>query len=316
MNKIAMIPIKDKHLDMVRSWRNDPKVRENMYTNHVIGKKEHEQWFKLLLTDSSRRFFIFELNGEPSGLIGFTQIDQVSNSASWVFYSGDTSKRGVGSMMESAALNYAFDEMKLHKLSCEVLEFNDTVIAFHRKHGFKIEGIFKKQYFKNEKYWDIYRLAIFKKDWLLSKVNLENRMQDSYKVGAQYTYEFTISEDQISAFADATGDHNSIHLSDEFASRHGLEGKIAHGFLTGSIFSKIFGTLFPGEGTIYIDQSLKFLKPVYPNTLLKATFKILSRIGNRAIIDTRIFDNDSNSLLVAGEANVIIPESVDELRLK
>ena len=58
-----MIPIEDQHLDMVRSWRNDPKVRENMYTNHVIGKKEHEQWFKLLLTDSSRRFFIFELNG-------------------------------------------------------------------------------------------------------------------------------------------------------------------------------------------------------------------------------------------------------------
>ena len=94
MNKIAMIPIEDQHLDMVRNWRNDPKVRENMYTNHVISKKEHEQWFKLLLIDSSRRFFIFELNGEPSGLIGFTQIDQVTNSASWVFYSGDTSKRG------------------------------------------------------------------------------------------------------------------------------------------------------------------------------------------------------------------------------
>jgi len=267
------------------------------------------------LIDSSRRFFIFELNGEPSGLIGFTQIDQVTNSASWVFYSGDTSKRGVGSMMETAALNYAFDEMKLHKLNCEVLEFNDAVIAFHRKHGFKVEGIFKKQYLKNEKYWDIYRLAIFKKDWLLSKVNLANRMQDSFKVGTEYIHEFTISEDQISAFADATGDSNSIHLSDESASRQGLEGKIAHGFLTGSIFSKVFGTLFPGEGTIYIDQSLKFLKPVYPNTSLKATFNILSRIGNRITINTRIEDNDSNLLLVAGEANVIIPESVDELRL-
>ena len=315
MNKIAMIPIEDQHLDIVRNWRNDPKVRENMYTNHVISKKEHEQWFKLLLIDSSRRFFIFELNGEPSGLIGFTQIDQVTNSASWVFYSGDTSKRGVGSMMETAALNYAFDEMKLHKLNCEVLEFNDAVIAFHRKHGFKVEGIFKKQYLKNEKYWDIYRLAIFKKDWLLSKVNLANRMQDSFKVGTEYIHEFTISEDQISAFADATGDSNSIHLSDESASRQGLEGKIAHGFLTGSIFSKVFGTLFPGEGTIYIDQSLKFLKPVYPNTSLKATFNILSRIGNRITINTRIEDNDSNLLLVAGEANVIIPESVDELRL-
>ena len=82
-------------------------------------------------------------------------------------------------------------------------------------------------------------------------------MQDSYKVGTQYTHEFTISEDQISAFADATGDHNSIHLSDEFASLHGLEGKIAHGSQPVQFF-KIFGTYF-SEGTIYIDQSLKFL---------------------------------------------------------
>ena len=313
MNTIAMIPFGDQHLDMVRIWRNNPEVRENMYTNHEIGKKEHEQWFNELLTDSSRKFFIFELNGEPSGVIGFTQIDQVSNSASWLFYSGDTSKRGVGSLMETTALDYAFDEMKLNKLNCEVLEFNDAVIRFHRKHGFKIEGIFKRQYFKHEKYWDIYRLAIFKKDWLLSKVSLENRMNDSFKVGTQYTHEFTISEDQISTFANATGDHNSIHLSDESATKHGLKGKIAHGFLTGSIFSKVFGTLFPGEGTIYIDQSLKFIKPVYPNASLIANFKVLSRIGNRITIDTNIVDNDSNLLLVSGEANVILPESVDKI---
>ena len=28
MNKIAMIPFEDQHLDMVRIWRNDPEVRE------------------------------------------------------------------------------------------------------------------------------------------------------------------------------------------------------------------------------------------------------------------------------------------------
>ena len=73
--------------------------------------------------------------------------------------------------------------------------------------------------------------------------------------------------------------------------------------------------MFPGEGTIYIDQSLKFLKPVYPNTSLKATFNILSRVGNRITINTRIVENDSNLLIVSGEANVIIPESVNKLGL-
>ncbi len=41
----------------------------------------------------------------------------------------------------------------------------------------------------------------------------------------------TFTNDQITAYADASGDHNPIHLDDEFARSVGLPGRIAHGML-------------------------------------------------------------------------------------
>ena len=41
----------------------------------------------------------------------------------------------------------------------------------------------------------------------------------------------TFTNEQISAYAEASGDHNPIHLDDEFARSVGLPGRIAHGLL-------------------------------------------------------------------------------------
>lgn len=314
MNQIKMVELDERHLEIVHGWRNNPKVRENMYSYHEISKEEHQSWFESVRSDSTKKYFVCELDGYLCGVIAYTEIDLISRSSSWAFYSGDTTKRGVGSLMETAALNYAFDVMKLRKLNCEVLEFNESVINFHKKHGFKVEGILKKQYFRDEKYWDIYRLAIFDKDWSKCRLDLVGRSKGPFKVGRKYSYDFTISDDQILAFAKVTGDDNSIHLSDESASRLGFAGKIAHGFLTSSVFSKVFGTLFPGEGTIYLDQSLKFVQPVYPNTALIANFKVVSKVGNRITVETKINDVQSGLLLVIGEASVILPEGVEEMQ--
>ena len=43
-------------------------------------------------------------------------------------------------MMETLALDYAFNELKINRLECEVLEFNSKVISFHKKFGFQEEG--------------------------------------------------------------------------------------------------------------------------------------------------------------------------------
>jgi acyl dehydratase len=52
----------------------------------------------------------------------------------------------------------------------------------------------------------------------------------------------TFTREQIAAYADASGDHNPIHLDDEFARSVGLPGIIAHGMLQMGLLARVAGS--------------------------------------------------------------------------
>ena len=56
----------------------------------------------------------------------------------------------------------------------------------------------------------------------------------------------------IKYFAGISGDNNPVHMSDEFAKESKFGGRIAHGLLSASFFSAIFGTKLPGTGCVYV----------------------------------------------------------------
>jgi UDP-4-amino-4,6-dideoxy-N-acetyl-beta-L-altrosamine N-acetyltransferase len=160
-------PIEKKDLDLILEWRNHPNIRKHMFTTHIISKKEHYAYFEKVWDDSSIAYFICETtNNKPVGVVNFTKIDMVNRNAFWAFYSGNLNQRGVGTWMEFLALNHAFGSLDLLKLNCEVLGSNQKVLNFHHKFGFKIEGVFAKHHKVEKGYADVYRLAIFRNDWV------------------------------------------------------------------------------------------------------------------------------------------------------
>ena len=86
---------------------------------------------------------------------------------------------------------------------------------------------------------------------------------------------WVLIEDQaIIGFAGLSGDINPVHLDDDFAAGTIFKKRIAHGFLTGSLFSTALGTKLPGPGCIYLSQGLKFRAPVYIGDEVVATVRI------------------------------------------
>jgi UDP-4-amino-4,6-dideoxy-N-acetyl-beta-L-altrosamine N-acetyltransferase len=158
-------PIKDSELELMLSWRNEPAVRDNMYTTHEIALKEHLVWWEGVRGSDSQRYFMYEHDGQPLGIVGFASIDRANQNSSWAFYASPDAPRGTGSLMEMLALDYAFSEIGLHKLFCEVLAFNAPVIKLHEKFGFKIEGILRDQYKRDGLFIDIYRLGLLVGEW-------------------------------------------------------------------------------------------------------------------------------------------------------
>lgn len=126
------------------------------------------------------------------------------------------------------------------------------------------------------------------------------------KIGYEKIVEFSFNQNQVKKFAEVTGDSNPIHLDDTYAKRSIFQRKIMHGYLSASIFSKIFGTILPGEGTIYLEQLLRFKKPMFVDHKYYAKITVLEidKIKHKASIKTEIFEDNTNDITIEGQAKV------------
>jgi UDP-4-amino-4,6-dideoxy-N-acetyl-beta-L-altrosamine N-acetyltransferase len=174
MNDIELIPMTDDHIELVRKWRNSKEVSQYMYTEDNISAESQKKWFDYISSSNKFKYWMISYDGRLLGVVNLYEIDYKNKSAFWAFYLGDTSVRGagIGGKVEYNILKYVFDELNFHKLNCEVLGFNELVIKMHIKFGFVQEGIFKEHISKNNEYYDVYRLAIFAKDWQRNKETL------------------------------------------------------------------------------------------------------------------------------------------------
>ena len=130
-------------------------------------------------------------------------------------------------------------------------------------------------------------------------------MNNQIELNQTYHHEFSFSQQDVIDFARVTGDENPVHLDEEFASKTMFKTRIMHGMLGACVFSKVFGTLFPGDGTIYLSQSVNFLKPMYVDKNYIAHFEVLEiQEKNRALIATSIVNSEGKKVVV-GEAVVM-----------
>jgi len=126
---------------------------------------------------------------------------------------------------------------------------------------------------------------------------------EKIKLGDIYTESFSYTQEDVNKFAEISGDKNPIHIDEDYARNSIFKRRIIHGYLGTSIFSKVFAMNFPGKGTIYLKQDLKFMKPMFTEESYVAKFEVLEHNveKNRALVKTSIF-NSNKEEVVLGEA--------------
>lgn len=152
-------------LPLVLQWRNHPDVRRYMYTQHEITPEEHAQWFTQLCHDDTQSSWIFVVDDIPLGYVNFKKT-AVSAVADWGFYLATDAPKGTGSQLGTAALNYAFRQMKLHKVCGQALGYNEKSKGFHLRLGFKREGVLRQQYFNGKDYHDVECFGLLASEWI------------------------------------------------------------------------------------------------------------------------------------------------------
>lgn len=135
---------------------------------------------------------------------------------------------------------------------------------------------------------------------------------DELKVGDTFTRNYTISYDDVRKFAEICGDWNPVHHDPEYAAQTFFKAQIAHGMISVSKFSGIFGMDTPGLGTLYLTQNTEFLAPVYLDKPYKATATITKiDVEKNVATYTTVCTAEDGTEVVRGEATVkAIPEKV------
>lgn len=129
-------------------------------------------------------------------------------------------------------------------------------------------------------------------------------------IGQSASLTKTYSADDIRAFADASGDHNPVHLDEAYAAGTVFGRPIAHGMLVAGLISAVLGTQLPGPGTIYLSQQMKFKAPVHIGDSIRADVEVIAiREGKPiATLRTNCYNQDGK-LVIEGEAVVMFPTS-------
>ena len=128
-----------------------------------------------------------------------------------------------------------------------------------------------------------------------------------FNVGDSAEITKTIDEADIQAFAEVTGDHNPIHLDEVFAKTTRFGRRIAHGMLSASLISAVLANKLPGEGSIYLGQTLEFRAPVFPGDEITARVTVREIRDNKPIVKLEtVCVNQRDEVVIRGEATVLL----------
>jgi len=133
---------------------------------------------------------------------------------------------------------------------------------------------------------------------------------EDLEIGMFHETVHTITEGDIQAFAEVSGDFNPLHMDDDFAKTTIFGQRIAHGALTASYISGILGNTLPGPGAIFTSLNMRFKRPVFigAEVTVRAEVSEMQDKGNRVTLKvTCVVDGKP---VITGEAGVVAPSKV------
>lgn len=162
--QIYLRPINIEDTENVVRWRNSEHVRKYFIYQADFTVESHVRWMKEKVeTGEVAQFIIVESDSQRDiGSVFLRDIDWVHNKAEYGIFIGEESAKGkgYGSLAAKKILEYAFDNLKLHRIYLRVLADNQRAIASYKKAGFVQEGVLKDDVLIRGEYKDVVWMAI------------------------------------------------------------------------------------------------------------------------------------------------------------
>ena len=132
---------------------------------------------------------------------------------------------------------------------------------------------------------------------------------EKIKTGDTFFEKVKFTQVQVNQFAEISGDYNPIHTNAEYAANTPFGKPIIHGIFATSVFSKVFGTQWPGEGTIYMYQDVFFKAPAFVEVEYTAKFEVIevNEEKHRGVVQCTLEDSEGK-VIITGQAKLMHKE--------
>lgn len=129
----------------------------------------------------------------------------------------------------------------------------------------------------------------------------------SISVGETHTFSRTVTMEDVQTFADVTGDDNPIHVDPEAGAASRFGTNVVHGVLLLGLASKVLGRDFPGDSSVAVSLSARFLRPVPVGSEITVEVKVAEKMERHQHVRIKLYCYVGGKMCVGGEAVVIPP---------
>ena len=127
------------------------------------------------------------------------------------------------------------------------------------------------------------------------------------RVGQREVFQILIDEELVENFAKVSGDFSPLHMNETYAKETSFSGRICHGMLLASFFSRLVGMYLPGKNALYFSQNLSFVNPCYIGENVTVSGEVTDKSEATRIIKLKtVVKNEQEKLLVEGTAQVLV----------
>lgn len=124
--------------------------------------------------------------------------------------------------------------------------------------------------------------------------------------GSKRSVSFTVTLEQMRAFAELSGDENPLHVDDAFARRKGYEGRVVYGALLVAKISQLIGMRLPGRDSVWASLSLDFKRPLYVGREAEVEGTVTGVHRATGMVELGIVVRSDGRVLGKGKAEVVL----------
>jgi len=160
--RIVLRPLAGSDLRRCVKWFSDPRVIHFLGRSRPVTLAEEERWFRDYERRTDEQIFAIEVEDAHIGNLGLHKIDGTNRKAEIGIVIGEPDywDRGFGTEAMRVALRYAFEVLQVHKVSLEVLEYNERAIRTYERLGFQREGVHREDVYKDGRFVNVVRMSL------------------------------------------------------------------------------------------------------------------------------------------------------------